>query len=101
MPFQSGNAANSLRGALGTVLVQNVFRPPRASVRASGFAEPPRPFVFRAAHLNAMTIAAGEKFYFNMNLFDTREPLVEALTHAYSQLKTLSRRKVQLAAVTP
>ncbi|HEX4748160.1 MAG TPA: CRISPR system precrRNA processing endoribonuclease RAMP protein Cas6 [Bryobacteraceae bacterium] len=99
--FEVGKAANSLRGALGTVLAHDIFRASGSSAGPSGFADPPRPFVFRAAHLEETTIAADEEFYFDMNLFDTRQALVEALAVAYSQLKTLYGRKVELAAVAP
>src|ERR1700683_1820952 len=47
--FPTGKAGNVLRGALGPVL--DSFEPKLAG-RPSGFEEPPRPLVLRAAHLD-------------------------------------------------
>ncbi|HVW10031.1 MAG TPA: CRISPR system precrRNA processing endoribonuclease RAMP protein Cas6, partial [Bryobacteraceae bacterium] len=45
----------------------------------SGFADPPRPFVVRARHLDGRRIESGERFYFDLNVFtaDT-EPFITA-----------------------
>jgi hypothetical protein len=34
----------------------------------------PRPFVFRAGHLDGATVAAGAPFHFDLNFFDLRSP---------------------------
>ncbi len=94
--FPPGKAANILRGAFGMMLRQTaspadyarLFAPTSTGESPSGLAAPPRPFVFRAAHLDGQTIPAGASFYFDMHLFDTRHPASDALQHAYRQLAT-------------
>jgi len=55
--------------------------------RASGFVNPPRPFVFRAAHLDQAHIHAGSKFYFDVNVFDTRDDVVvRSIIMAFTEL---------------
>lgn len=93
--FPEGKAGNVLRGAFGTIfrqlacvpecrdahrceLASNcpyalVFEPRQEWVRAtgpSGLADWPRPFVFRALHLDGRTVRAGETFHFDLNLFE-------------------------------
>lgn len=87
--FPYGKAGNVLRGALGSILRKIVCVPhcldtahcpepncpfrrvfsPRLETGPSGLADPPRPFVLRAAHLDGLHIAAGEIFSFNIHLF--------------------------------
>ena len=84
--FPPGKAANVLRGAFGTLLretadpaeYQRVFEPRTEGDGPSGLADRPRPFVFRAAHLDGQTIPAGSAFHFDMHLFDTRHPATSA-----------------------
>jgi hypothetical protein len=93
--FPGGKATNILRGAFGTIfrrlacvpgcrdarsceIAQScpyalVFEPRQEWVRTtgpSGMADWPRPFVFRALHLDGTRFAAGEGFHFDVNLFD-------------------------------
>jgi hypothetical protein len=75
--FPAGNAANVLRGALGMMLRETANAPDHArggfrvvAQARGGLADRPRPFVFRAAHLNGKTIPAGSIFHFDMHLFD-------------------------------
>ncbi|HLY18655.1 MAG TPA: CRISPR system precrRNA processing endoribonuclease RAMP protein Cas6 [Bryobacteraceae bacterium] len=77
--FPPGKAGNVLRGAFGMKLRETADAPdyhrifePRTIDGPSGLADPPRPFVFRAAHLNGRTIPPGEAFHFDAHLFDTR-----------------------------
>ena len=63
-----------------------MFEPSAVSNGPSGFADWPRPFVFRATHLDGRTIVAGEKFSFDLNLFDMRNPALAYLVLAFSQL---------------
>jgi hypothetical protein len=49
-------------------------------------ADPPRPFVFRAAHLDGRRVAPGEDFFFDVNLFDTQEPLIAYFVASFAQL---------------
>lgn len=46
-----------------------IFEPKPAAGGPSGFADLPRPFVIRAAHLDGRRIAPGERFHFDLNLF--------------------------------
>jgi hypothetical protein len=74
--FPAGAPANILRGALGITL-RRIASPeiyarlfePKSRGGPSGLADPPRPFVFRARHLDGQTIAAGEAFHFDVNVF--------------------------------
>ena len=91
--FPPGKAANVLRGAFGMMLRETAGAPqyarifePKAAEGPSGLAAPPRPFVFRAAHLDGKTISAGSSFHFDMNLFDAQDPASEALQQAYQRL---------------
>jgi hypothetical protein len=76
--FPPGKAANTLRGALGTALDEKLFAPVAAG-GPSGLADPPRPFVFRARHLDGRAIHPGDAFHFDLNVFTTNiEPFVNA-----------------------
>jgi hypothetical protein len=79
--FPPGKAANILRGAFGLALegesYARVFAPVKSGPGPSGLADPPRPFVFRARHLDGVTIPCGETFHFDFHLF-TADPAVEA-----------------------
>lgn len=90
--FPSGQSANVLRGAFGHLLRhssgQALFRPTALHGAPSGLAEPPRPFVFRAAHLDDRTIAAGEDFWFGVNLFDLSASAVGVLLSAFRRLSS-------------
>jgi hypothetical protein len=95
--FPPGKAANVLRGAFGMMLRETANAPDYARIfepkaqsgvpaGPSGLADRPRPFVFRAAHLDGQTIPAGSGFHFDMHLFDTKHPASEALQQAYAHL---------------
>jgi hypothetical protein len=71
--FPQGKAANTLRGALGTVLDAKVFAPAGPDGSPSGLADPPRPFVLRARHLDGCAIRPGDVFHIGLNVF-SREP---------------------------
>jgi hypothetical protein len=70
----------------------------------SGLADWPRPFVFRATHLDGRTIHAGESFHFDLNLFDIHSPAVAYLVLAFAQLAREGlgprRSRVELANVS-
>jgi hypothetical protein len=81
-----------LRGAFGMALERvaaapesaRIFRP-HAGEGPSGLADPPRPFVFRARHLDGVTVPAGGAFHFDVNLF-TLDPLArECLVRAFDE----------------
>ena len=106
--FPPHKSANILRGAFGLILRKIACQPqcpgasecewrtscPYASIceplpperSPSGLADWPRPFVFRATHLDGRTIAPGETFQFDMHLFDMRNPAISYLTTAFSHL---------------
>ncbi len=87
----AGHAANVLRGALGmlfrgiacppacddarvcprrhTCPYGRIFAPENAGVGPSGLADAPRPFVFRARHLDGRTMAPGQTFHFDLHVF--------------------------------
>lgn len=95
--FPPGKAANILRGALGVIFrriacvphcagarvcgIRNscpyarVFEPMAGSANGdsarspSGLADWPRPFVFRARHLDGRTVEAGARFHFDLHVF--------------------------------
>ena len=57
---------------------------PRASVRGpSGLADPPRPFVLRASHLDGCTFETGSSFWLGIHLFDRRSHVLEAFETAF------------------
>jgi hypothetical protein len=92
--FPPGKAGNVIRGAFGTIFRELACTPdcpgaercPRraecayarlfepAPAGPSGFANPPRPFVFRPLHLDGRTIPRHEPFVFDVHLFETRFP---------------------------
>ena len=81
--FPQGKSANVVRGAFGNALREAV--PPEAYSRLfepgaalgaapSGLADWPRPFIFRVAHLDGVTIEAGEELYLDAHVFDLHQP---------------------------
>jgi hypothetical protein len=112
--FPSGQPGNILRGAFGNAFraivcspgcpgarqcptrescdYARIFEPVRIVKPASltrgpsGLQDQPRPFVFRAAYLDGRTIHAEERFWFDVNLFETRNPPLESFAHAFSRL---------------
>jgi hypothetical protein len=52
----------------------------------SGLADWPRPFVLRAAHLDRQAIGPGQSFWFDVNVFETRYPVVEYIERAFREL---------------
>ena len=104
--FPAGKSGNILRGAFGKIFRGLACAPdcpgakqcpdarscpyalmfePAAVAGASGFADLPRPFVFRATHLDGCTIAPGDRFFFDVNLFDLRDAAVAHLEQAFAQ----------------
>ncbi|MBI1895665.1 MAG: CRISPR system precrRNA processing endoribonuclease RAMP protein Cas6 [Acidobacteria bacterium] len=104
--FPAGKPGNVLRGAFGTTLRRlacppecpgaatctradtcayaRVFEPRGAG--PSGLADPPRAFVFRAAHLGGCTIEPGREFSCDVHLFDLRESVLAAFVLAFAEL---------------
>lgn len=87
--FPPDAAANRLRGAFGAVLhklnAASVFEPSSDS-GPSGLADRPRPFVFRAQHLDGAAISASETFEFDFYWFDLQRPSVDLAIRAFGEL---------------
>ena len=124
--FPAGRSSNILRGAFGVLFRRLVCRPecigPRFCPAAadcpyarlfepsalgpgpSGLKNRPRPFVFRASHLDGCTLRPGESFHFDLNLFDLHYPAAPHFIRAFSQLAQeglgARRRRVSLVSVT-
>jgi hypothetical protein len=88
----ASGAGNLLRGAFGAALYRNIpdayrffYEPPGAG-GPSGLTDRPRPFVFRAAHLDGSTLARAIRFHVDLHLFDMREPWIEKLKPVFGQL---------------
>lgn len=98
--FPEGKAANILRGALGTILNDEVFAPIANDPGPSGFANPPRPYVFRARHLDGRIIQSGEQFHVGMNVFSKDAALPVRITEAFATIAAEglgpNRRKAEL-----
>ena len=97
--FPPGQSANILRGALGTILSRKsqapdsdyarIFAPsaPDGSPGPSGLRNRPRPFVFRASHLDGLSVAPKCTFCFELNFFDVGHPeALWRLIEAFGQL---------------
>jgi hypothetical protein len=105
-PYKSGNI---VRGAFGGIFRRLVCAPgcvdaKTCAVRAtcpyarvfeprpargegpSGLADRPRPFVFRASHLDGRTVGPGEAFHFDVHIFDIRDPALQYFVLAFAQL---------------
>lgn len=63
-----------------------MFEPTALVPGPSGLADWPRPFVFRATHLDGRTIPPGETFSFDLNLFDMHNPAIAYLVLTFAQL---------------
>jgi hypothetical protein len=96
LEFPAAGASNIIRGALGVVLKKmedggvsraysRLFAPVRTS-GASGFADPPRPFVLRAGALDGRRIERGERFHFDLHLFKQSDQALSQLALAFGQL---------------
>ena len=106
--FPPGKSANILRGAFGSIFQRiacvpdcpgareceiravcpyaRMFEPSALAGGPSGLADWPRPFVFRATHLDGHSVTPGGTFSFDLNLFDMRSPAIAYLVLAFAQL---------------
>jgi hypothetical protein len=124
--FPPGKSSNILRGAFGVIFRRiacvaqcsstrecewrascpyaRMFEPSALGSGPSGLADWPRPFVFRATHLDGRTIEPGQTFYFDLNLFDVRPDAVAYLVLAFAQLAREGlgpgRSRVELTGVS-
>lgn len=91
--FPPGKAGNVLRGGFGMALrdtapasiYERIFEPKHPG-GPSGLADPPRPFVFRAAHLGGLRFRAGDQFAFDLHVFDMQQPWLESYGVALDRL---------------
>ena len=126
--FPAGKSANILRGGFGAVFRKiacapgcpgaavcerraecpyaRIFEPRAARGQGpSGLADWPRPFVFRAAHLDGRTVRRGERFHFGLHVFDVRQPALPYFERAFAELAREGlgpgRGRAELTAVQP
>ncbi len=123
--FPPGKAGNIVRGAFGTIFRKlacvpecsdvrtcpvretcpyaRIFEPIASGRTPSGLADPPRPFVFRAAHLDGRELASGEPFHFDVHIFELRVPTLAYFALAFAQLAREGlgpgRRRAELVGV--
>ena len=85
--FPPAAASNRLRGAFGAILHKlgyaGIFEP-SSETGPSGLADQPRPFVFRAYHLDGKTVAAGEQFHFDFHWFDLDPASLDTVLRAFA-----------------
>ena len=109
LSFPPGKSGNTLRGAFGLIFRKIACRPEcidaaHCDIRStcayarifepaavdgtgpSGLADWPRPFVFRASHLDGRSVRPGEEFHFDLNLFAVREPVIDYFVRAFARL---------------
>lgn len=106
--FPAGKPGNVLRGAFGTIFRRiacvpqcmdartcemrdmcpyaRTFEPMATGAGPSGLADWPRPFVFRATHLDGCTVRTGARFHFDINLFQIRDPAIPYFVLTFAQL---------------
>jgi len=103
--FPAGTAANTVRGALGSILRRiactprcdglqheagcayaRIFEPRGGRNGPSGFSQRPRPFVLRAHHLDGRSFDTGECFHFDIHWFDLAAPLLPHVIQAFTRL---------------
>jgi hypothetical protein len=106
--FPYGKASNILRGAFGVIFRKiacipqctdaktcalrdscpyaRVFEPVSQGDSPSGLADWPRPFVFRARHLDGQTIHTGESFSFGLNLFSPEHTVIAYFVLTFASL---------------
>jgi hypothetical protein len=89
--FPMGAGANLLRGALGKSLMRISpdayarWFSPESLGGPSGLRDAPRPFVFRAAHLDGAAVHTGQAFDFGLNVFETCKPVIGFIAQAFEE----------------
>lgn len=121
LQFPPVGTANLVRGAFGYALREVACRcapgghvpecnyarifEPRALVQSgpSGFAERPRPFVFRTRGLDGLALLPAKPFYFDVHLFDLRNPAFPHFANALARMVQRGvgprRQKARLEAI--
>jgi hypothetical protein len=77
--FPPGKAGNMLRGALG-------FAPTATVLSPSGLSDPPRPFVFRARHLDGGSLQPDEPFHFDLHFFSLDPEVLACFVSTFAEL---------------
>jgi hypothetical protein len=92
-----------LRSIAPAEVYGRLFEPSGVGRGPSGLADRPRPFVFRAAHLDGRTIQPGESFHFDVHLFEAKDPPVVYFVHTFAVLARAGvgpgRGRAELAGV--
>lgn len=101
--FPRGRTANLLRGAFGATVYRTAdgahYRSMFAPVSAggpSGLANPPRPFAFRARHLEGESVPDGGRFHFDLNWFDNHGAAPDRIDLEHAELLGVSATPVVL-----
>ncbi len=108
--FPDAKAANVLRGGFGQSLratatpaiYEQIFEPKQEGPGPSGLADPPRPFLFRAKHLDGQRIAKHDDFSFDVHVFgptEVADTITIALEHLFEKGAGVGRGKARLTAV--
>lgn len=106
--FPPGKSGNILRGAFGTIFRQiacvpgcsdvrtceirsqcayaRIFEPAAIGAGPSGFSDWPRPFVFRARHLDGRSIAPGQAFHFDVHIFALNDPAIRYFVLTFAEI---------------
>lgn len=106
--FPPGKASNILRGALGIIFKRitcvpecqdadacdlrqscayaRVFEPKAQGRGPSGLIDWPRPFIFRARHLDGCTILPGESFHFDLHIFSPDSTVLASFIQTFAAL---------------
>lgn len=87
--FPAAKAGNTLRGAFG--MKARMVEPFASRPGPSGMRDSPRPLVFRANHLDGKHIQAGERFHFDLHLFDLTA--IDRVVEGFKELKELGARR--------
>jgi len=110
--FPPGKSTNVLRGAFGTLLrgtaapaeYVRLFQPGMAlGASPSGLADWPRPFIFRASHLDGLRVPPHGAFFVDVHAFDLHAPVLPHFRTAFGQLAVQGmgpgRGRAELAGV--
>lgn len=107
-------SSNLVRGACGLFLRKvapvdvytRIFEPGREQGSTpSGFADWPRPFVFRTADLDGLSVTPSDRFSFDLHLFDIQRTVLPYFQEAFAQWAASGigpgRRRARLDRVDP
>lgn len=70
----------------GRCLYEQIFAPIARDTSPSGFHDLPRPLVFRAAHLDGLTVPPGARFHIGVNSFSADPMVAASLARSFEQL---------------